>query len=73
MKETEYIGNAFEELETVKQKLAEIVKSKGYQDLVQWEAPCDSASLLSTGINEKLTDNLIHSLNVTICRARFFS
>ncbi len=64
MRETEAVGNALEELEGVKKRLAEIVKSKGYQGLVQWETPGDASSLLASGMHEKLTENIIHSLSV---------
>ena len=64
MKEIESVGNAFEELETVKKRLTEVVKSKGYQELAQWESTTDATNIISAGMNEKLTESLMHSLSV---------
>ena len=66
MREIEDVGNAFEELEEVKSKLAGLLKSKGYEQLVQWESPSDPNNVISAGINEKLTNNLVQTLSVNL-------
>ena len=64
MREIPSVGAAYQELEEVKQKLAAIVKSKGYQDLVQWDTPDKTTKVLASGMNEKLTENLVRTLEV---------
>ncbi len=61
MREVDYDATVLEELEAIKGKLSGLVQSKGYQEMVQWETPGDASKLFASGINEKITENLLKS------------
>jgi len=62
MKEIDYPASVFDEVASVKGKLAELIKTKGYEEIIQWETPSDAGSLHAADFNKKLTDTLIHTL-----------
>eukprot|EP00826_Nyctotherus_ovalis_P033739 TRINITY_DN2748_c0_g1_i18.p3 TRINITY_DN2748_c0_g1~~TRINITY_DN2748_c0_g1_i18.p3 ORF type:complete len:110 (-),score=35.49 TRINITY_DN2748_c0_g1_i18:142-471(-) len=61
MRELEFDSNTIKEMGELKEKLAEIVKSKG---LIQWEGA--ALNLSSSGISQKLTDDMLKAFSVLV-------
>lgn len=61
MRELEFDSNTIKEVAELKEKLAEIVKSKG---LIQWEGA--ALNLSSSGISQKLTGDMLKAFSVLI-------
>jgi len=63
-KKVDFEAKALSEVERIRKRMEELVKSKGYQELMQWEGG-------TSGLNENLTETLLATVTVILkCNQR---
>eukprot|EP00826_Nyctotherus_ovalis_P066064 TRINITY_DN973_c0_g2_i1.p1 TRINITY_DN973_c0_g2~~TRINITY_DN973_c0_g2_i1.p1 ORF type:complete len:234 (-),score=71.41 TRINITY_DN973_c0_g2_i1:1310-2011(-) len=65
-KKVDFEAKALDEVEKIRRRMGELVKSKGYQELIQWEG--ETSGLSSMGLNENLTESLLGAVSVSSCK-----
>lgn len=61
-KKVDFEAKALNEVDKIRKRMGEIIASKSYQEHIQWEG--QTTGFGATGLNEKLTETLIGTVNV---------
>lgn len=62
-KKADFEAKTLDQVEKIRRRMGELVKSKGYQELIQWEG--ETSGLSSTGLNKNLTESLLGAVSVS--------